>query len=264
MHDVSNIIKNLVPQDVLDLIKKQKYIGLRLSGGSDSAMLCYIFLRYFPEVKIVPITFYNKLRPCAEISVQNILNKLKEMFPDNNLMASEVGYFDTSGWVKFNPDGTKNTNPKDTLQRKFVLELTDKHQGDLCFILSGETMNPPVDDQKNMQMEQYFMKSRNLPTDSLLLTGVYNQITRYEFRPFRNFTKKQIAEFYKHFDLMDSLFSITETCESVTDQYKKYTQDYGISYSNPGVEPCQCCWPCREKYWAYGVFDFNTPRRVIY
>ena len=39
-------------------------------------------------------------------------------------------------------------------------------------------------------------------------------------------------------------------------QFEDYVAE---KYTNPGAEPCKVCWPCREKYWAYGLYDFNTP-----
>jgi len=253
----------LFPNNVMAIIAQQEYIGIRLSGGIDSAILCHIVLKHFPQVKLIPITFYNVLRPAAENSVNNVLRILLELNPNSNLLPSEVGRFDTSDFVVIPNYVGPKYHPKDILQRQFVRALFDKYDGKLNFILSGETINPPIDEQIKLGMEMEFLKERNIKKNKLLYEYVHNNKTRYEYSPFRNNHKKDIAKICKELGLMDSLLPYTETCETIPDDYiNRIHQVYGMTYTAPGVEPCQCCWPCREKYWAYKVFDFNTPLRV--
>jgi len=256
----------LFTDDVMDIINQQEYIGIRLSGGIDSAILCYVVLKYFPHIKLVPITFYNKLRPIAESSVANVLRVLNDLNPNNNLMPQEVGIFDTTGFVRTikDHDGIKY-HPKDIFQRQFVKDMFDRHEGKLNLVLSGETHNPPIQDQAALGMEDQFMKDRNATRDDLLRVYSYKDITKYEYSPFRNYDKKQIAGVCRELGLMDTLFPVSETCETEPHKYVGYVlkEKFGMIYDRPGIEPCQGCWPCREKFWAYGVFDFNTPVRVV-
>ena len=261
-------IKNveLFTNDIMDIINSQEYIGIRLSGGIDSAILCYIVLKYMPHVKLLPITFYNKLRPIAESSVNNVLKVLNELNPGNLLMPQEIGRFDTTGFQKIEDYVGPKRHPKDILQRQFVKDLFETHNGKLNFILSGETMNPPLDIQVSLGVEKEFNKDRNEKRENLLNKYQYGATGpfRYEYSPFRNHTKKDIADVCKELNLMDTLFPVSETCETEIHKYDGYVlkEHFGMTYTRPGVEPCQGCWPCREKYWAYGVFDFNTPKRV--
>ena len=251
--------------DVMEIINKQEYVGIRISGGIDSAILCHIVLKYFPHINLLPITFYNKLRPIAQSSVDNVLRVLNELNPGNRLMQQEVGIFDTTGFVRTQPDvGMNKYHPKDIFQRQFIRDLFDKHEGKLNFILSGATMNPPLQDQILLGMEKQFNEDRN----GLCETGPLNRylrngVQRYEYSPFRNYNKRDIAGLCRELNLMDTLFPVSETCETEPHKYgSRYTDFFGMTYARPGIEPCQCCWPCREKYWAYGVFDFNTPLRA--
>ena len=255
-------IKNIemFTDDVMEIINKQEFIGLRLSGGIDSATLCYITMKYFPHLKIVPITLFNKMRPRAAISVEKVISQLKILNPNSELLPREIGYFDTSGY-KRNPNSKVKTHPKDVLHKEFDRYLYDKYEGKLNFIMSGETLNPPISEQQKLMVgtENTFPKDRN-QTGETLLKGSYKGILRYEYKPFRNYNKKQVAEVVQELGLMSTLFPYTETCETEPHKYRDYyARTFEIEYVDPDNEPCQGCWPCREKYWAYGVFDFNIP-----
>lgn len=249
--------------DIVDTINKQEYVGIRLSGGIDSAVLCYIVLKYFPHINLLPITFYNKLRPIAQSSVDNVLRVLSELNPGNRLMQQEVGIFDTTGYIKLTDAAGPSIHPKDVFQRKFVDELFNRHGDKLNVILSGETLNPPLDVQRKLGVEDQFMKGRNDPRENLVSLYNHRGIQKFEYSPFRNCNKRQIAEVCKDLGLMGTLFPVSETCETEPEKYNTpYVKSFGLEYDRPGIEPCQSCWPCREKYWAYGVFDFNTPSRA--
>jgi len=142
-----------------------------------------------------------------------------------------------------------------------------EHNGKLNFILSGATLNPPLEVQRELRMEHEFNVDRNTPMENRLTTHYYKEmpgIPKYEYSPFRNNNKKDIAGICVELGLMDTLFPVSETCETEPFKYTGHVlkEKYGMTYDRPGIEPCQGCWPCREKYWAYGVFDFNTPKRV--
>lgn len=253
----------MFPIEVVQMLNREQFIGIRLSGGIDSAVLCYIVLKYFPHVKIIPITFINKLRPNAINSVNNVLKILKDLNPNNQLLEQEIGYFDTTGYVVKKIRGTTDKiNPKDIFQKQFIKDLFKKYQGNLNLILSGETLNPPMEDQILLGLAGEFPADRNRGRWQLLEKYIADGTEKFEYRPFRNSNKKQVAEVCKELNLMETLFPFTETCETETEKYKKYENRKVIEYVNPGVEPCQCCWPCGEKYWAYGVFDFNTKKRT--
>jgi len=251
----------LFPDEVMTLIDSQEFIGIRLSGGSDSALLCHIVLKYFPHIELLPIIMFNRLRPAAEQSVKNVLNALNALNPNNKLMTPEIGYFDTTGWPSY-IDGVKQKNPKMIFQPEFIRSVFAKYDTKLNFILSGETLNPPIEDQIVLGVEQRFVKNRNLKRINLCHEYDVNGVTKWEYSPFRNSNKREVAEIYKELNLMESLFPLTETCETEPHVYEIFGVDNNITYTAPGIEPCQCCWPCREKYWAYGVFDFNTKNRT--
>jgi len=241
---------------------KEEYIGVRLSGGIDSAFMCYLIMTQYPNKKILPVTMYNKIRPDAVKSVDRVMKKLEELRPDCKLEKPEIGYFDTTGFVKteelekkFKKTGEKY-NPKDIFQNWWYDSLFKKYDGKLNVFFSGETKNPPLDVQKEMGLDKEFPFNRN--TDVHKRIGLQEKFghIRYEYKPFRNMNKKEVAQWVKDLGLFETLFPVTETCELEIPNYEKYERKYKMRYIKPGIEPCRRCWPCREKYWAYGYYDF--------
>jgi hypothetical protein len=227
----------------------------------------------YPNKKILPITMYNKLRPAAMDAVDNVLNALRILKPENeNLLYSDIAFFDTSNFKKtqkqiedYETKGIKY-NPKDTFQREWFRKLWDKYSRlgiNLNIYFSGETLNPPIEEQPKIITGEWrkFPSDRNVKKDKLwtVTDKFYYGHKRYEFKPFRNINKKQVADWVRSLGLDKTLFPVTETCETEIFMYDVYTKDFRRKYNNPGAEPCKVCWPCREKYWAYGYYDFNTP-----
>jgi tRNA(Ile)-lysidine synthase TilS/MesJ len=250
----------LFGDEVMKVINEQEYIGIRMSGGIDSAILCAVVLRFFPHIKLLPISLFNEIRPGARQSVANLLEKLKELYPDNKLMPVVSGTFDSTGFTGQAVVNGVKISPKDVFQRHFIRDMFKEHNGKLNLLLSGETLNPPLEDQQMLGMVGQFLQYRDekvvYPLDEYKMSP--NE-TKYEYRPFRNYNKKQVRDVGEELGVLSSIFSITETCESTQSNYDRYSENYGMIYENPGHDPCQYCWPCVEKYWAYGLFDFDTP-----
>ena len=270
---LDKILEQVFTPDIDEIISKQDIIGMRLSGGIDSAFLCFLTMSKYPNKKILPITMYNRLRPAAMDAVDNVLNALRILKPENeNLLYSDIAFFDTSNFKKtpkqiedYETKGIKY-NPKDTFQREWFRKLWDKYNRlgiNLNIYFSGETLNPPVEEQPKIITGEWrkFPHDRNVKKDKLwtVTDRFYYGHKRYEFKPFRNMNKKQVADWVRSLGLDKTLFPVTETCETEIFMYDVYKKDFRRRYKNPGAEPCKVCWPCREKYWAYGYYDFNTP-----
>jgi tRNA(Ile)-lysidine synthase TilS/MesJ len=272
---LNKIIDDIFPpnEDLDKIISAQDIIGMRLSGGIDSAFLMFLIMNKWPNKKILPITMFNRLRPAAMDSVSNVMSALKILKPENeNILEPEYGFFDTTGFVRtqemvdeFKKTG-KKYNPKDIFQRSWFYKLWDKYDKlnvNLTIYITGETLNPPIEEQSKIdipELQSFFPPDRNHTKDVLWsVKELYKGHNRYEVRPFRNKNKKEIAQYVKELGLDKTLFPVTETCETEIHMYEVYSKMCRKQYKKPGEEPCKVCWPCREKYWAYGVYDFNTP-----
>ena len=275
--NIEKVINQVITPEMDEIIQKQELIGMRISGGIDSAFMTYLMMSAYPNKKLLPVTMFNKLRPAAMDAVLNVESKLRELLPDSTLLEAEVGFFDTSNWKKtkemieeFEKTG-KKYNPKDVFQQKWYEDIFKKYP-ELNVYMSGETLNPPVEEQPNIITDSFsgFPNDRNFKRNLVskrekkMIDGklFYYDTHKYEIRPFRNMNKKEVAGLVKELGLDKTLFPVTETCETEIFVYKNMTRDFNLSYTKPGAEPCKRCWPCREKYWAYGYYDFNNIETV--
>jgi len=275
--NIEKVVNQVITPEMDEIIQKQELIGMRISGGIDSAFMTYLMMSKYPNKKLLPVTMFNKLRPAAMDAVLNVERKLRELLPDSTLLEAEVAFFDTSNWKKtkemieeFEKTG-KKYNPKDVFQQKWYENIFKKYP-ELNVYMSGETLNPPVEEQPNIITDSFsgFPNDRNFKRNLVskrekkMIDGklFYYDTHKYEIRPFRNMNKKEVAGLVKELGLDKTLFPVTETCETEIFVYKNMTRDFNLSYTKPGAEPCKRCWPCREKYWAYGYYDFNNTETV--
>ena len=64
------------------------------------------------------------------------------------------------------------------------------------------------------------------------------------WKPFLNMTKKDFADLYEKHNLMSNLFPYTASCTGSSLQTNNFT------------EPCRKCFWCKEKYWAFNMYDY--------
>ena len=69
-------------------------------------------------------------------------------------------------------------------------------------------------------------------------------ITGMWWQPFQNMTKKDFANLYETHNLMSSLFPYTASCTGTSERTNNFT------------EPCRECFWCKEKYWAFNMYDY--------
>ena len=80
----------------IDLFDKgiPKQVLLSLSGGLDSASLLYLILKFFPEVEVIPFTGRDKTAPMDYECTLDILQLMREIFPNGKLAEQDVYPFD--------------------------------------------------------------------------------------------------------------------------------------------------------------------------
>lgn len=187
--------------------------GIHLSGGLDSALLFYGLAIYKPNSSFLLVTgsrlddgSYNLpyAKKVADFIVAttnaDILEHVTPVFADRSEGRSQRG--------------------------QIVNLLTYDFQLD-CWA-GGKTANPPIDLGDGRD------ESRD-GTNRDISRSLQYEIDYYS--PFTNVDKRQIAEWYKEYNLMDSLYPLTMSCEAPTPP-----------------RPCGACWWCKEKEWAFGNF----------
>jgi len=201
-------------------------VGVRLSGGADSAILAYmlaIYKRdYRPHINLHPITCVNDKKPYQEIFAKNVIKKITEL----------------TG-VEFGEHFVKDISGDDYVgnQRKFVEELYSRKKLDIHFM--GETMNPPLGIEEE---EGWFFDGGGRDTSRDGLGQVHTPVCIY--RPLRNINKRGTKELYDYFKVLDTLYPITRSCEMQLDS--RYFQSFDVH--------CDRCWFCLERKWGFGRY----------
>ena len=201
-----------------------KKVGLKISGGADSAIVGYMLSKYVvtkrPDIKIIPITVQQIGKNYQLIYAKKIIEFYKTEFGDIFL----EHYTD----ISFEKDTYIAT------QEKLMKHLYTENIIDFHFI--GLTSNPPLDSIP----ESIYSSRQTAPPDrnrTKNLKPIYNG-TRCA--PLINIDKKGVAELYQTLGVIDTLFPLTRSCEILTDNFSKH---------------CERCWFCAERFYGFGRYE---------
>ena len=204
---------------VIEIPEHYSKIGIKISGGADSALLAYIlalYKKYERNIDLIPITVINAIKPHQHIFAQRVVKFIEDKLD-----------------VKFEPHQIKpelvDPSAYGEEQSKFIRKLRSNSIIETHF--TGITENPDVDLQTDYSGDDTRDKSLGLkPTVDL-----------YSFHPFANINKKAVAELYDSYGLMDTLFPLTRSCENSR-----------IHFTEPH---CGKCWWCLERRWGFGRLE---------
>jgi tRNA(Ile)-lysidine synthase TilS/MesJ len=209
-------------------------IGIWMSGGADSSLLCYLLAKKIKSqnlpIRIQPLTVQK--RPDIFESVP-VRNKIIELIDAKNIFNDHIIYHaPIEGW-----------NTQDYLSM-FAEKNRENIKNDLFQVLfSGITTNPPREVQENFQWgvldDVESKRGSHLIKDTVRYFTEKENTVEYEFlevKPFFNIDKKEIAEIYKENNLLENLFPLTRSCED-----RSFLQGH-----------CGKCWWCEERLWAFG------------
>ena len=194
-------------------------IGITMSGGADSSLLCYILMKYATG-PIHIINFSSRYHHWASPgTVANVVGFCinKTEFSFNNLFMNTY----------FVPKRT----PKEIGQR-----IKSHNQNLVNIVYGATTATPPKEDLPlfKVRTADDIAESRDPDTSREL----YSPIGYY--RPFFNIDKKQIKNMYDELGLTKTLFPLTRSCD------------------NPRITTGHCngnCWWCEERKWAFGTYE---------
>lgn len=215
-------------------------IGIKMSGGADSSLLAFILCKHLKnKVNFHAITLDNPLKPYQIEFATSVIDWLENTFN-----------------FKFASHTKKMASSEDDLvdeQELTLYHTYQKHNLDAHFI--GVTANPlnyeendilkktwkyrdperdPIEeysefDSYQLQDAVIFQKlGKPIPNSNITING---------FAPFSNIDKKAIAELYQHYNLIDTLFPMTRSCEKETNYF---------------LQHCGRCWWCGEREYGFG------------
>lgn len=205
-----------------------KTLGIWLSGGADSSLLCYLLAKHILDnnldFKIQPVTIFKNKRTTY---YKNVLDFIKDSLNCNELFLEPI--------VKDRIDEDEHTaffnlNYENVISKKYK------------YIYSGINQTPEAENYTSTWKPVYELdQSRSKYTKKLMVINcvieLENKLHEFgEIRPFFNLNKKKIAELYKQYGLLDTLFPLTVSCNT------------------GNIEPRHCgeCWFCQERKWAFG------------
>ena len=216
------IFKNSQQDIIFDERDAIKVVGLKVSGGADSALVAYMLSKYVveerPDIKIIPVTTIHAEKPYQEIYAKRVIEFLKKEF--GNIYGHH--YINTA------------VDSEDYIPAQDRIWMEAYHAEGLQMNYTGITANPPK------EVMDTFRDSG--PSDDR--NGKNFPITiKNSRRHLVNIDKKGVAELYESLDLMDTLFPITRSCEAF-ERWKTYDID----------KHCGKCWWCEERYWGFNRY----------
>jgi hypothetical protein len=234
-----------------DKFKNYKSLYLCISGGADSALGLFLISKYITENNLnTKITIVTGVEPQPHFArndknAKKIVSIISNMFPnvniENHLITFVEGY-----------DRQTKNYPKVLAFR--TLHENNWKNGDYDLGISFVSSFPKLEELK--KHKALYNKSLTVGPEDRSYTGKRNDLIQTDnglqkmykgkgyWKPFLNMTKKDFADLYEKHNLMDSLFPYTASCVAKAEETNNFTK------------PCQQCFWCLEKYWAYGMFDY--------
>ena len=249
--------------------KEVKVIGQYVSGGADSAILCYLICKDIRDrnldIKLMPMTV-RRPRPANTMYAPPVVEKIAELlnipYLDHQLFFPKLtGTKDNAKYV----DGQYFSDKAKELFKTDQMQL----------LYTGITRNPPKEVQLTFNdginkeehirgvgakrpLEQHYTLRWNrikeeFNKDAAANKGVVKTkwgrtriglaVTSFDWipweywekKPFLGMDKKDIARLYEEEGILDDLFPLTRSCEN----------DDTLDYH------CGFCWWCDERKWAF-------------
>ena len=209
----------------IDLPKHVTQLGLKISGGADSAIVSYMIAKYVieerPDITIYPITAVASTKPFQQIFSDKVLRKVEEM-TGIKFATHQFRTIDSStveNYISQQADLVEDVYQKYALQYHFSGLTAHPSAEDAPELFDGKHRVPGSYGENDMDRTKATVKKSNT------------------FRPLINVDKKGVAEHYTRLGVLEDLFPLTRSCEDVTFDF---------------TEHCGDCWFCRERKWGFG------------
>jgi len=248
-HDGKKVdfFQKIFTEDIIVNNFKKDYVvrklGIWLSGGADSAFCLWFMARCINmyelwDFELIPMHGHDTARVAdSRIAANAVVDYVKKSFPKVKIHDNYIFQYHKE---KSSKDKGKYHDPiKYNLKKNETIHIT----------INAYTSNPPKQDM----IDGGFYDNREKDRDDV--RAVFDEQVRQGIhgikhgkgvktffdlhRPIAEVDKKFLAHFYKKFKIMD-LFYLTISCTS--------------GYENE-VVPCKKCFWCKEKFWAFKMYD---------
>lgn len=201
-----------------------KNVGIKISGGADSALIAYMLAKYIKEERsdltIIPLTVTHALKNYQVEFSNKVINFIEKEFD-----------------IKFGQQYTAMAAGEDDYaDTQAILVSKAFEDGVIDCLYMGLTHNPPME---VMMTFAPMVIEAGLPDRNH--TALKNpKISPTRYAPLINKDKKEVADLYEQLGLMDTLFPLTRSCEC-------FTTDF--------TEHCKIkCFHCHERFWGFGRY----------
>jgi 7-cyano-7-deazaguanine synthase in queuosine biosynthesis len=212
---------------IIPLDSEWENLAIQLSGGVDSALLTYLTAMTIKEhglkTKIRTLSCDVGNKPDYLPTARRVREKLKELTPWFNQWAEPYEY-------KIPLRESKNPMKLYASVNHIKALMAVKH---IDYEYNGVTKNPPDDERTDFFDDEYRQTVRDNPES--IYSGPRSA------RPLAFCDKRGVVELYKKYGLIESLFTLTLSC----DVNKENIVD--------GKIPCGNCWWCSERQWGLRV-----------
>lgn len=192
--------------------------GVVVSGGADSALLLYFLLKYATNpLHIFTLSSQYKGTTNSKQAVDVVSN-----------CAKLTGNYNFEHHINYIP-GVQDLEKLFYFPKKIISE---------GYIYTGITANPP----KSVTDTFTTPPTETYARDPTVVRPI---IAKNYYRPWTNIDKKKIAEIYREYNLIESLFPLTRSCEYVPSTINKIP--------DLGTDHCGQCWGCQERKWGFGM-----------
>jgi 7-cyano-7-deazaguanine synthase in queuosine biosynthesis len=189
--------------------------GVSVSGGADSAILLYILMNHtIDPIHIFTAALKTKNNVAPRFALQ-VIEKCIDLTGNSNVFHH----------IHFINDMSRNGNLFNG--HNFFLK-----NNLISRVYTGETLLPPRIEFEKFKNQDYFMYNQRDPINKKpIIDGKF-------YSPFRHIDKKQIKDLYLKYDVLETLFPVTRSCESTT-----------LTEGHCG----ECLW-CEERFWAFNRY----------
>ena len=194
-------------------------VGLSMSGGADSTMLCYLLAKFLPNVIIQPINGFDLNAPGDSNKLPKIIEYIRNDFKDVQIKWPLSTVFSNDNNVSVKQDYLR------------PLKTTALAYGLCDIMLSGITKGPPIEHQQRFNTFDNMASEYGKNIKRVEGYDLYNEVE--DGGPFSEVDKRFVIQCYKDFDKVD-LLSMTDSCVAF----------------NVCNDTSKKCWWCCERDWA--------------
>jgi hypothetical protein len=232
------IVKTKQKEFVFNFEPTVKDIGIKMSGGTDSSIIAYMLSlykkKYRPDLNLHVITMDHPSKAFQVKFAKQVMLWLENEF-DFKFASHTTGR------------GTETGNYAD--EQLVLLEKSYK-ENNLYAHFMGQTTNP-LDYHENETLvkewdwrsEERDVEMRGQLEGSGFILSEFEEWQKNDgicyrcYYPLLFVDKKCVADLYQKFDITDSLFPLTRSCEQETNDFSKH---------------CGSCWWCGEREYGFG------------